>query len=103
MSRIPPDLDTCKAMRIIGRTESWPYVRDWLERNLAAARREAYRETEPYMLNRVVGEAQTFSSVLEEFGNAPMNEARLAKADSPSDIGSDYGREHETGGTDFLG
>lgn len=83
----PRDEDTYKALRLIGQGEAWPFVRDWLEENLKRLCDTAATTYEPNALNRLVGEIQTISSVLEEVGNAPRNEALFAKTDSSREIG----------------
>lgn len=83
----PRNEDTYKALRIIGKSEAWPFVRDWLEENLKQLRETAAKTYDPYMLNRLVGEIQTISSVLDEVSNAPRNEALFAKTDSSREIG----------------
>lgn len=82
----PRDENTYKALRMIGRSEAWQYVKPWLEENLRQVQDELYVETEPMRMNRLVGEHKTIYGLLCEIENAPMNEASYAKGTPRSDI-----------------
>jgi hypothetical protein len=82
----PRDEKTFKALRIVRRSEAWPYIQAWLEENLQRVQKSLYDEAEPMKMNRLVGEHSTISTLLCEFENSPENEASFAKANSSSEI-----------------
>jgi len=74
-----------KAMRIIGATEAWPVLRAWLLECLAANRAATSGVFDAAALNRLVGERETILTILDEFRDAPANEARAASHGPPPD------------------
>ena len=82
----PRDVNTFKALRIVRRSDAWPFLQAWLEENLQRIQASLYDEAEPMKMNRLIGEHSTISTLLSEFENSPDNEASFAKVNSSSEI-----------------